>query len=195
MNEVSDQFKLTLILFAKEDTGEETTELLLFKLFNREKVQEMEMLIMQRSKEKFSKVLPYRLQDLPGLFSFTKLIEPKHRQSSQKLTLERTNGCFDMLDQLDPIYISTVVLVTHWGSNITNWPDDDVHVCLKNPTGRELKKCCRIYESVQHDGLTVLCHNPFLLTRILNMMTFILGVILTLISPSIVGLLSNEENM
>ena len=63
-----------------------------------------EVAVMQSSKEKFSKGLPYRLVDLPDMFRFTQKVTKQGTPLSLNFMLEGSKKCFPDKKILHPRY-------------------------------------------------------------------------------------------
>ena len=159
-----------------------------------------QVIMMQSSQEKIEKELPYKLSQLPDLFTFTKSPKIKTEKGSVEILLEGTKKCFrnDTNNTIDPkltdlpnsIFVSVLTIIGHLVSlsDETKWPPHDSQICIISQMN-EVEKCWRIVDLVAFLTVWKLhCHNLHLLTDIIKHLNHTLGVIFTILFPLIFGL-------
>lgn len=142
-------------------------------------------LVMQSSKEKLEKTLPFVLKEIPDIVNFAdpRLRNPGKQPVIIDLRLGKSTGC-EHDNKFEDYYIGLLGLLMHCVDDQKNaaWNVDDFQICHK-----EFKKCCKIV--LRGLSLKMQCHNPQLLTNVLRMGIVLLAAILTTASPLAIGLI------
>ena len=178
--------------------------------------------VMQSSTEKFSKVLPYRLANLPKMFQFNAKIVQNKDPPTINLNIEGNEPCFsseyqfkclsdtpqcpsfildadaELRSRSSYLQMDTLVLAMYATSNSKQlkWNSNDYQVCTSE--NLRIQKCCKstlythYYNYYDKSELAVECHSPYLLTDILTTAVNILSIALALVVPLAIGLISSE---
>ena len=177
---------------------------------------------MQSSTEKFSKILPYRLRDIPKMFQFDAKIVQKKDPPTINLNIEGNELCFsneyqfkclsetlhcssfildadaELRSRSSYLQMDTLVLAMYATSNskLLKWNSNDYQVCTSDNS--RIQKCCKptlythYYYRYDKSELAVECHSPYLLTDILTTAVNIFSIVLALVVPLAIGLISSE---